>query len=478
MKTHDFFENSQQYLLHKSVQDHQHLFIKTSLVAIIGALVVTALAVSEKTEALVAFLERLPFANPFFLVGKTFFAMTVLMLIWRIILVLRYRPVQPCDDIELPSCSVIVPAYNEGQQVLVTLRSLAASDYPQEKLQIIAVDDGSADDTWDWISAAARELRGRVVPVRLPFNQGKRHALFAGFQQSTGDVFVTVDSDSIVEPQTLRHLVSPFAKNSKVGAVAGNVRVLNRSEGLIPKMLDVIFFFSFDFVRASQSMVKTVMCTPGALSAYRGDIVRSILAEWLEQKFFGKPANIGEDRAMTNIILRNGFHVLFQGSAVVYTNVPTHYRNLCKMFLRWARSNVRESLVMCRFAFRRFRQDSMLGARINLAYHILGMARSQFIFLGTFMLFAWQPVILGSSILLGTLISSTLPAMLYGLRYRSSDAVWAYLYGLLWLFGLSWITPYALLTPHQTGWLTRQIVQQQPTPAATGTIPLGSVIVR
>ena len=67
------------------------------------------------------------------------------------------------------------------------------------------------------------------------------HALLAGFSQAKSDVFVTLDSDSEVLPHTLRHMVSPFIHSPRVGAVAGNVRVLNLAQGLIPKLLDVSF---------------------------------------------------------------------------------------------------------------------------------------------------------------------------------------------------------------------------------------------
>jgi len=388
--------------------------------------------------------------------GQLFLAINILALLWRVGLFLRYRPCESCADDELPRCSVVVPAYNEGRQVLETLRSLAASDYPADRLSIVAVDDGSVDDTWQWIRLAAEELPALVTPVRLPTNRGKRQALHEGFKQSSGDVLVTVDSDSTVEAQTLRRLVSPFVRNPQVGAVAGNVRVLNRRAGIIPKMLDVVFLFSFDFIRAGQSVVNAVMCTPGALSAYRRDILSRVLDEWLRQTFCGRPAAIGEDRAMTNLILREGYHVVFQQDAMVYTTVPTRYRNLCRMFLRWARSNVRETIVMSTFVFRRFRKGSMIGARINLLLQWMGLTKSQMALLLTAACLAVHPAIIGINCLFSIALASNLIAGLYAWRCRSSDALWGYAYGLFWCVALTWITPYALLTPHRSAWLTRQ----------------------
>ena len=301
-------------------------------------------------------LRKGPWGESFAILMMIFLIINIPVFVWRVVLVLMYRATPPVYNDRLPVCTVVVPAYNEGKQVLTTLRSIANGDYPEDKMDIIVIDDGSIDDTWFWIKKAKKELGSRLKTIRLPRNSGKRHALHEGFKQSRGEVLITVDSDSIVDPQTLRCMVSPFVVNPSVGAVAGNVRVLNTREGVIPRMLDVSFLFSFDFLRASQSMVDTVICTPGALSAYRKDVVLKVLPTWLGQKFFGKPANIGEDRAMTNLILRQGYSVHYQKNATVYTNVPVRYKNLCKMFIRWARSNIRENLVMGTFIFTRFRK--------------------------------------------------------------------------------------------------------------------------
>ena len=288
------------------------------------------------------FLKGQAWGNTLIALFAGFSSLALAELVWRIILVLRYKPIAGVSDDQLPTCTIVVPAYNEGRQVFDTLKCLAASNYPREKIQLIAVDDGSVDDTWEWIKNAKKTLALPVLTIRQPLNQGKRQALYDGFKKSTGTVLVTVDSDSMVEPDTLRNLVTPFSVNPIIGAVAGNVRVLNQAQGIIPRMLDIVFVFSFDFMRASQSMFRTVTCTPWALSAYRKSAVIGVLDKWLNQTFLGRRANIGEDRAMTNMILRQGYDVVFQRNARVFTEVPVAYAQLCKMYLRWARSNVRE----------------------------------------------------------------------------------------------------------------------------------------
>ncbi|WP_416384498.1 glycosyltransferase [Salinimicrobium sp. HB62] len=369
----------------------------------------------------------------------------------------RYKPVTSVTDEELPTCTVIVPAYNEGKQVYSTLVSLTNSLYPEEKLQLIAIDDGSKDDTWEWMKKAKEQLGDRVSIYQQPHNQGKRHALYRGFNLATGEVFVTVDSDSIVEKDTLRNLVSPFVTNENCGAVAGNVRVLNNERAIIPRMLNVSFVFSFEFIRSAQSVLGSVLCTPGALAAYRSKAVMNCLPEWINQTFMGQPTDIGEDRAMTNMILKQGYHVLFQRNAYVLTNIPEKFSSLHKMFTRWERSNVRENLMMTKFAFKPFRNGSRSGTRLLLLNQWMHMLTAYPLFLIMIVLLVMHPVLFLSSTLLSILIFSSLPAFFYARKYNISEAFWAYSYSLFYTFGLFWITPYAMATANRRGWLTREL---------------------
>jgi hyaluronan synthase len=391
-------------------------------------------------------------------------------LLWRIALAALYRPQPPAGDHELPRVTVVVPAYNEGAQVMASLRSLCQGDYPRHKLQIVAVDDGSTDDTWLWMRRAARRHPGCLELVKLPVNRGKRHALYQGFMQARGEILVTVDSDSEVAPDGLRQLVTPMVRDPRVGAVAGNVRVLNLGRGVIPKMMDVAFTYSFDFIRAGQSRVNTVMTTPGALAAYRLSAVAADLGGWLQQRFLGRPANIGEDRALTNLALKNGYYSRFARAAVVRTEVPASYRALSRMLLRWARSNVRETVVMCRFAFTPFRQGGKLGARVNLFIHLYRMSALELLKVMSLVLLASHPVLFGYNFVLGMLLGALIPALVYIWRRHSTNFLWAFPYALFCTLGLSWISLWALFTPHRTGWLTRGLGGRSPRTTLTPVI--------
>jgi len=182
------------------------------------------------------------------------FWVQIAFLAYTVYLFFKYKPIASIvKDEELPVCTVIVPAYNEGELVYHTLRSIVASNYPADKLEILVVDDGSTDDTWHWIKKASEELGESLTIYKQPKNRGKRQALYRGFKVGKGDVFVSIDSDSVIEVDTLRNLVSPFVVNPNCGGVAGNVKVLNKEQGMIPRMLNVSFVFSFEFIRSAQS---------------------------------------------------------------------------------------------------------------------------------------------------------------------------------------------------------------------------------
>ncbi|HZW78094.1 MAG TPA: glycosyltransferase family 2 protein [Flavobacteriaceae bacterium] len=380
--------------------------------------------------------------------------------LYTVVRYFKYKPIPSVSDEKLPTATVIVPAYNEGKQVYDTLLSLAASDYPVDKLQLLAIDDGSQDDTWMWMQRAKRELGARVSIYQQPENKGKRHALYRGFHLGTGDVFVTVDSDSMVKPDTLRNLVSPFIVDENCGAVAGNIRVLNNKKALLPKMLDVSFVLSFEFVRSAESSLNSVLCTPGALAAYRRTAVFACLEDWINQTFMGKPSDIGEDRAMTNMILKQGYSVLFQRNAYAFTEVPERYKGLYKMFIRWSRSNVRENIEMSKYVFTNFRQGSKFGPRLLFLHQSLHIIMAYPVILFMLFFIVTHPLLFVTSTLFGILIFSSFPAFFYAKRYSVSEAFWAYSYSIFYAFSLFWITPYAIATASRRGWLTRGLASK------------------
>ena len=238
----------------RSGREAADILYKSTIVLVAGIVLILSW-VYEPSQQAVEFLWRSMPGRCLVIFGTLYGLLTGIWCFWRLWLAIRYRPFPLVGDNRLPQITVVVPAYNEGSLVRETLRSLARSHYPRDRLEIIIVDDGSDDDTWSHIEAAASEIGPLITPIKCPVNRGKRWALWEGFRRAKGDVFVTVDSDSLVENDALRALVSPTVTDGRIGAVAGNVRVLNRDEGLIPRMMAVRYVKTFDYKRAAQSMM-------------------------------------------------------------------------------------------------------------------------------------------------------------------------------------------------------------------------------
>ena len=389
------------------------------------------------------------------------------------------KPVEN-DDSKLPYCTVIVPAYNEGAYVERTIKSLLTSDYPADKLEIIAVNDGSQDDTWEYITRGAKLAPRQVTAINLPENRGKKHALYVGTQAARGDIIVTVDSDSSVKSNTIRALVSPMS-DPEIGAVAGAIRVKNPEQSFITSLLDVLLVYGCEFLRAAQSVTTLVLCTPGALSAYRKSALLPIMDEWLNQTFMGRPARIGEDRALATLILRSNYKIIHQSTAAATTCVPKTIIGACKMLLRWTRGDIRENLMMTTFTFRNFPPRNV-RSWVLIAYWV---ALTQnlilpFLFVPAFfyMLFygAKDPVIFLAANALLSLTWASIPAIIYAKNTNIRKAVWALIYGAFCPLLLALIYMYSFLTLRDSRWMTRELKNKKSSSLQQSTEPTQQIV--
>lgn len=379
-------------------------------------------------------------------------AMGTLLLAVRTAMWTRYRSFPSCSDDDAPSLTVVIPAYNEGRMVEKSIESVVAARYPRARLQVIAIDDGSTDDTWKYIERAAARHPEIVTALRMPANGGKRAALAAGVRAARGDILVTIDSDSVIEPKSLAAMAGPF-RDPRIGAVAGKVAVYNRRGNVIARMLHVRFILSFDFLRSAQSAFGTVYCCPGALSAYRTRVFREVLERWENQTFLGVPCTYGEDRALTNLFFERGYDAVYQRAAVVHTVVPETYAKLCKMYLRWNRSYVREELRFARIVWRRPAMKGLMALLdttvTNLRYPVAYLS----------MAFWLTRASHDPATLVRMMVAIGAVSTFYMLYYLRSERSWDFLYGILYgyfsFFALSWILPYAACTVRARGWLTR-----------------------
>ncbi|MFZ0212984.1 MAG: glycosyltransferase [Candidatus Acidiferrales bacterium] len=220
-----------------------------------------------------------------------------------------------------PLVSVLIPAYNEEAVIFGTVASVLASNYAN--LEIIVVDDGSTDQT----SARVLESFGHDSRVRLirQANYGKSAALNHALSESSGEVIVTIDADTIVDRQAIPRLIRHFA-NPAVGAVAGNVKVMNRNRWLT-RWQALEYITSQNLEKRAFDLLNCIPVVPGAVGAWRAEAMRSCGG------FAGD--TVAEDTDLTLTIRRHGWKILYDEDAIGRTEVPDTMEALIRQRFRW-----------------------------------------------------------------------------------------------------------------------------------------------
>jgi hyaluronan synthase len=279
-------------------------------------------------------------------------------------------------------------------------------------------------------------------------------------QHATSEIILTLDSDSVLPENSIRNLVAPFILEENTGAVAGSVRVFNRFETLITRMLGVRYILGFDYIRAYQSELKTVFCCPGAFSAYKRSVIEPHLDAWLNQTFLGNRCTNGDDHALTNVVLSEERDVRYQSNAPVFTIVPTKYRPLCRMYTRWARSNIRESWRYLKFSVRRARARGEFLAWVDSIVHALHIPARLYL-----LPFSWFLLLSSMDLLVRSLAVATIVSAIYALFFlrseKSTESIYGVIYGWFALLTLQWIYPVAAATVSQNNWMTRNIERKK-----------------
>ena len=221
-----------------------------------------------------------------------------------------------------PSVSVIIAAYNEEKVINRTVEALLNSDYPN--LEVIVVDDGSKDATSDVVLAAYGN-HPKVRVLRKP-NGGKASALNRGLQAARGEIFVSLDADTLFARDTVSRLARHFG-DPKVGAVSGNVRVGN-AHNIWTRWQSLEYTTSQNFDRRGYDLLNCITVVPGAVGALRRDAVLAVGGYTSD--------TLAEDTDLTWKLRRAHWRIVNDNSAMAYTEAPETLQNLAKQRFRWA----------------------------------------------------------------------------------------------------------------------------------------------
>lgn len=353
---------------------------------------------------------------------------------------------------ELPTVSFVIPCKNEEKNIQRTIFNLLAVGYPRHLMDLCVVNDGSTDDSLAQIREAARVARAGAVRTRIvnwETNRGKREAMAEGIGRTRGEIVVLVDSDSFLERGSVHKLVRYFV-DPRVAAAAGHARVHNRDANLLTKMQHVRYYIAFNVYKSAEAVFGSVTCCSGCCSAYRRSALEGILEQWRQQRFLGVQCTYGDDRSLTNHLLRLGYRTVYMPDALSTTVVPDTWPVFLRQQLRWKKSWVRESLIAATFMWKR---HPVMAASFYAGL-ILPLVSPMIVF----RCLLWIPITRGHAPL-PYMLGVAMMALIYGFYYyvQTRDREW--LFGLMFA-GLStiilvWQLPAAILTLRDGRWGTR-----------------------
>ncbi|MFQ5836469.1 MAG: glycosyltransferase family 2 protein [Candidatus Bathyarchaeia archaeon] len=224
-----------------------------------------------------------------------------------------------------PLVTVIVPAYNEEKAIGKTVKALLKLSYLNK--EIIIVDDGSTDKT---LEIARSYVKDDVLKVLTKPNGGKWDALNTGIKTANGEFIVCIDADTLLDQNAIQHLVKHF-EDSKIGAVAGNVKVGNR-RGVVTKLQALEYIVGINLFRRSEAYFQKVTVVPGPIGAFRASLLKEV------GLFDGD--TFAEDADVTLKILKAGYKTVFEPQAIGYTEAPNTMTAVAKQRYRWYRGSL------------------------------------------------------------------------------------------------------------------------------------------
>lgn len=267
-----------------------------------------------------------------------FILFSIARIILMLVLVIRERKKEQKESVvfpvlpSYPLVSIIVPAYNEEVNAVSSLQNLLKSDYPN--FEIIFVDDGSRDDTYEKVSYVFND-HPKLKIFTKP-NGGKASALNFGIAQSKADYIVCIDADTKLKFDALSQLMKHFladpsfsGKTGKgvIGAVAGNVKVGNEVNALT-KWQAIEYISGQNFDRRAFANINAITVVPGAIGAFRKQAI--------EEAGGFTTDTLAEDCDLTIRIIRAGYTVVNETNALAFTEAPEKAKQFIRQRFRWS----------------------------------------------------------------------------------------------------------------------------------------------
>lgn len=250
----------------------------------------------------------------------------------------------------LPMVSVVIPCLNEDATIYHCLESLYGS-YPY--LQMIVVDDGSTDKTYE-LSMLFAQTHKDIIVLKRSRRGGKSSAQNFALPYVKGEIVAVVDSDSTFGENAIFKLIQPFL-NPKVGGTSGSILVRNPNDSLCTLFQSYEYLLSIMVGRILSSKLGVLSIISGAFGAFRKEIF---------DKGYGMDVGPSEDSDITIRIRKMGYDVIFVPEAECFTDVPVSWISLWKQRIRWdmgiVRMNMRKHINVTNIFHNNFRLSNAI----------------------------------------------------------------------------------------------------------------------
>jgi hyaluronan synthase len=374
---------------------------------------------------------------------------------WYLFGLLLVHDVKPREypEYDNEKIAVLIPCFNESAELVEkSIRTVLEAD---GRKQVVVIDDGSTNGVQSHLAQLAETL-----PIHVhyfPENRGKREALHTAVTtliDEDAEYVVTIDSDTLLEPDALVRVVEPL-KTPNIGASTGNVLLLNERQNLLTRMIGTYYWVGLNIYKQAQSVIKSVVCCSGCLAAYRASLLREIIDEFANQRFLGESCTHSEDRHLTNLVLRRDFDVVYVGEAISWTETPATVRGFLRQQRRWKRGYIRESIYTLSYAWRNRR---LLFLQI-LFWDLTAPFLSFGLRIALVVTIVSEPRLVVTTILPSWIVLMLVRYIFVPLRAR--DKLFGLLlYMLFYELCLYWLNVWALFTVKNKSWVTRQVSAQ------------------
>jgi len=386
-----------------------------------------------------------------------------------------------------PLVSIIVAVKNEELNMRNCVKSCLSSTYSNK--EVIIVDDGSTDKTPEILDELKKSFDIKVI--HLAKNVGKKKAVEQAIGIAKGSIFVSMDSDTVMDSEAVAKTIKIFSNDPTLGAVVGHGRVLGAESGnTLQKIQDVWFDGQFRVIKGAESSYSSVTCCSGSFSAFKMEAIKPFVHAWAHDKFAGGDFAFATDRLMTGFLLGytpknlttpemdstpthslnhdkpdpseenldsaqveklkdRKWNITYSKSINVRIGVPLTFSSFIKQQIRWRKSFIRSIFVTGAVYWKR-------PFPMSLIYYLtifLRIVRPYVIFHSLLLLpitgdFITPFFFLGSVFFVG---------MVYGIDYRlrnPGDSLWLYrpLVTMLNTFILSWLLFVALIQIKNNTW--------------------------